>query len=375
MNYLIRFIQKRDLRLLLRYNYQQKINHSSLYRINNFYYILLDSKIAINFPENIRLTVIENKINAEGYLFNWAESEILQSMNYIEFEQNSVLSNNGRMADYFGTYVYRCQEQLADIFAVLNYTSDSFSDGGRFNQIDRALAQIEYLCSFGGCIIDLGVQSTRPAANKELDSNSEIKLLKQILPHVLDLKAKLKFELSIDTYHPDTVLWLDNFAIDIINDVSGSLPIDVIKPILNANKRYVAMHSLSIPANPDIVLAGSVNPLNYLRLYLTNKVETIASSGCDITNLILDPGIGFGMTKAQAWFVLRNLDNLCNFPCEMLIGHSRKLFFSHITSKKAPDRDLETAVAAAHILPYVDYLRLHDLELFNQINSVFNQFG
>ncbi len=106
---------------------------------------------------------------------------------------------------------------------------------------------------------------------------------------------------------------------------------------------------------------------------MINKIEDIASAGCNISNLMLDPGIGFGLTAAQSWFVIRNISKLRELPCEILVGHSRKSFFSHITSEIASGRDLETAIVAANILPHVDYVRLHELELFNRSNAVFNQ--
>jgi dihydropteroate synthase len=400
--YLVKFKQKRELRLLLCYNHTQNIKHSSLYKIEDFYYILLQADKVIDFPTNTLLTACvihlqpgfykeisvipeqagihkeksifsENITTTEEYLFNWAQSEIMQSTDYIRFEQNSKFVSIGRMASCEGITIYRLYEQLADIFAALNYTPDSFSDGGRFNQIDNAIAQIERLCGSGAAIIDLGAESTRPARNVALSANDEIKILREILPHVLELKSELKFELSIDTYHSETVLWLIDFAVDIINDVSGKLSLGVVKQILNNDRRYVAMHSLSIPANPDIVLDENSNPLKYLYNWLTNKIEAVADAGCDISKLILDPGIGFGLTASQSWYVIRHLGQLQKLPCEILVGNSRKSFLNHITAIDFAGRDLESAIVAARILPHADYLRLHDLELFNRVLPVFNQ--
>ncbi|MCC2645049.1 MAG: folP [Burkholderiales bacterium] len=387
MNYLIKFANKRDLRLLLRHNYKQKIDMSSLYKIANFYYILLQANSTIHFPETVQLiSQLDTSKNdkslqyinytpktaAEEYLHVWAQSEIEQTTRYILCEQNSVLSGNTRMHNHFGIAVYRCFESLVDIFAILNYTPDSFSDGGQFNQIDSALKQARHLLSMGANIIDLGAQSTRPMA-KILDAQGEIKRLKEVLPYILELKKELNFELSIDTYHKETILWLANYDIDIINDVSGSLLEDVIKIILNSNKRYVAMHSLCIPANPKIVLDITTNPVDYLHFWFTNKIEILNKAGCNTANLILDPGIGFGLNAVQSWFVIKNIAKLRDIPCEILVGHSRKSFFNHISLETASNRDLETALVATNILPYVDYIRLHNLDIFNQINPVFGQ--
>ncbi|MCC2625184.1 MAG: folP [Burkholderiales bacterium] len=381
MNYLIKFRVKRELRLLLRYNNTQEIGHSSLYKIANCYYILLQAAAILQFPKNINVQLIYQDLQdcyshsfVEEYLLNWAHSEVTQSIKYLQFEHNSVLENNSRVTDCAGVLIYRSFESLVDIFAILNYTADSFSDGGKFNKTDSALRQIEHLCSQGAAIIDLGVESTRPGA-AVMDADAEIELLKRVLPRVLELKPELGFELSIDTYHPETVLWLNDFAVDIINDVSGNLLLEVVKPILNSGKRYVAMHSLSIPADPKVVLHIEDNPIDHICTWLNNKVETITAGGCDTSNLILDPGMGFGLNIAQSWFVARHIKKLRYLPCEILFGHSRKAFFKHITSNPAADRDLETAVVAAKTSPYVDYLRLHDLEHFNRITPVFNQMS
>ncbi len=381
MNYLIKSRTKRDLRVLLRYNHQQEIKHSSLYKIANYYYILLQAKTQLKHPPGVNLQTIyqdgqENYSHslAEEYLLNWAHSELIQSVKYLQFECNSVLENNSRVMDCRGVLIYRCLGSLVDVFAILNYTADSFSDGGRFNQIDNALAQIEHLCSQGAAIIDLGVESTRPGAST-IEADVEIKLLEQILPHILELKSQLRFELSIDTYHPETVLWLNDFAVDIINDVSGDLSLEVVKLILNSGKRYVAMHSLSIPANSQTVLHIEDNPIEHIYTWLNKKIEAVAKVGCDISKLILDPGIGFGLNIPQSWFVARHMERLRQLPCEVLFGHSRKVFFKHITPIEANERDLESAVVAAKVLPHVDYIRLHNLEYFNRINPVFNQLG
>lgn len=368
---LLRFTRKRDLRLLLRYNYKQAITRSSLYKIDKFYYVLLQSTQAVSFTVMSQVLVIEHKTVPEEYLFNWAQSEILQTVDYIQFEQNSILCANSRIYDYGGVSICRCFLQLADTFAILNYTPDSFSDGGKFNKVESALIQIEHLCALGADIIDLGVQATNPLTSRLLTANEEINLLGQILPYVLEQKQQLNFELSIDTYHPQTVLWLADFAVDIINDVSGKLPIDIVKSIVNTGRRYVAMHSLAIPANPQVVLTQETNPIEYLYNWWGSKIEMMTRANCDTSNVILDPGIGFGLTGAQSWFVLRHLAKLHEFPCEILVGSSRKSFFKHIGSRE--QCDLNSAIVAA--ISCADYVRLHELEHSRQINPVFNQLG
>jgi dihydropteroate synthase len=375
MKYLLKFATKRDLRLLLRYNYTKHITRSSLYKIENTNYVLLISEEVLDFPHYISIEQIITKTNSEQYLFEWAGHEISQSVDYIKFESNAVLSKASRRFDGVGVSIYRCFAALADIFAILNYTANSFSDGGKFNNVDSVLQRISYHYQMGAGIIDLGVEATSPRVVNPLRADDEIKLLKQILPHVLELKGELKFELSIDSYHPETIRWLLDFDIDIFNDVSGSISLDLVKQILGSNRRYVAMHSLSLPASSRHVLDINISPLEYLSNWQHNKIQGVMASGVDTHNLILDPGIGFGLNPAQSWFVVRHLDKLRGFPYELLLGHSRKIFFNHITDKTFANCDLETAMVASLALPHVDYIRIHDLNMLNQLMPVFGQLG
>ena len=208
--------------------------------------------------------------------------------------------------------------------------------------------------------------SISPGASKT-NGEQEVKILKEILPHLIALKKQKPFNLSIDTYRIDTVKWLLDQDVDIINDVSGRLPHELIKLITTDNKLYVAMHSLTVPAQKNVVLDEATNPITYIYQWMENKISNLKELDVDLTRVILDPGIGFGLTLSQSWSVVRQLERFKNLPCEIMLGHSRKVFFSHIHNDIPQNRDLDTAIVARDNLHNIDYLRLHDLKIFNQI--------
>ena len=368
---LVKFNDKRDLRLLLRYNHESSIKRSSIYKIGDMSYVLLQSTAEIIFPQNLKITQIPEigtqMLNtAEEHIFNWAKSEILQAVDFVQFEYKTERYCSSRMVNLGGAEVSRTFEYLPDVFAILNYTSDSFSDGGQYNNIDSALKRAEVHLENKARIIDLGVESTRPGAIK-INGEQEVNVLKEVLPHLIELKKQRTFSLSVDTYHTDTVKWLLDQDVDIINDVSGKLSHELVKLITSSNKTYVAMHSLIVPAQKDIVLDESMNPVTHIYQWMENKIRDLKELDIDLQQVILDPGIGFGLTLAQSWNVVRQLEQFKNLPCEIMLGHSRKVFFSYIHNDVPQNRDLDTAVIARDNLHNVDYLRLHDLKIFNQI--------
>lgn len=386
---LIKFKQKRQARLFLRKFFDRPIKLSSLYKLDGFYYLLIGHECGLNpkleiFDQisinDVTVLIINNLVIDENILCAWAKSEIEQSMMYIKYESDSKPQMNNSLNDYSGRAlvladsreIIRSDEYLTDIMVILNYTPDSFSDGGIFNQIDKAREQILSQVNHGATIVDIGVESTRPGAIA-LNSNDEINLLKQILPIVFELKAELNFLLSIDTYHVDTVTWLldTDTNVDIINDVSGNLSPRLIAKLIKKGKRYIAMHNLGIPASHDKIISPGSDPIQVISSFIDKKITQLLDYGINQNEIeesvIFDPGIGFGNNPAQAWYILNNLAKLNTHSCELLVGHSRKSLFKHITNKTPEHRDLVTAMVAAEIMNEVDYIRLHDITILNAV--------
>ena len=91
--------------------------------------------------------------------------------------------------------------------------------------------------------------------------------------------------------------------------------------------------------------------------------------------IILDVGIGFGLTASQSWQVLRQINRFMNLPCELLVGHSRKSFLQHVVENSAANRDLASALIGLHLVNKVDYLRLHQAELLHELYVINSQLN
>jgi dihydropteroate synthase len=351
---LIKFKHKHDARQ------QMSGQYSSIYKLNNYYYIVTYSD-----------TSSVNNLSADEYeLYQWGCAEISNSPAFIVYETNSALSENGRSRTTdTGATIYRTFEYLTEIFGILNYTPDSFSDGGLYNTPDAAINQINHLLD-GGCeIIDIGVESTRPGASV-ITAEAEISCLTNLLAAIRDIPRR--FKLSIDTYHIDTVKWLINQDVHYINDVSGSLPLSLVGECINSGKSYIAMHSLSVPASKELILPLTTNPVEYLGQWIDNKIRTLQDYNINLDKVIFDPGIGFGNNSPQSWYIIRNISKLCRPGVELLLGHSRKSFIGHINFKDSANRDLESGLIAASIASQVDYLRLHDVSYLNSVYPVYS---
>lgn len=372
--YFLRFKDRYFIRLFIRNNAQFKIKHSSIYQSGIDYYILLLSQQELYFADSLSLIAIDiNNIESvtKKYIYDWAISELDDSIRFIWYETNSTLNENARVSRVEQYNVKRLFMPLSEIFAIINYTADSFSDGGKYNSVDKVLSQIISHLDCGARIIDVGVESTNPNVSA-ICATAEIKRLKIILPEVIKFKHTHKFKISIDTYHTETVKWLLDQDIDIINDVSGNLDINLVKELLLTNRHYVAMHSLSVPVDKDKVISIEQNPIHVVKSWMRNKIEQVNELGLGLNGLILDPGIGFGKNSVQSWYIIRNLRLLRDLPCEILLGHSRKSFFKHMTNQNFAELDLLTAIMGLEVISEIDYLRLHDLNYFNQLNPLYS---
>ena len=374
--YMIKSKTKRECRLLLKQIHHKIIKISSIYVYNNNYYILIsliDNSVNLSYNDSFISIDNDNHYQNLQYsqdiidIIKWAISELNQSIHWVYYETKSVLiKNEGRM---YGK-ILRSFKPLTETMAIINYTSDSFSDGGLYNNIDNAIKQILTQISYGASVVDIGVESTRPNATT-LDFTQELVKLKEIIPIVAKLKHDYNFKLSVDTYHSENIEYLLNNNVDIINDVSGNLSLNALKLIKDYNKIYIAMHSLSVPASQELTFSLDVDPVEIIYNWMTRKLEQLLDTGFKIENIVLDPGIGFGTNPAQSWYVLQYMDKFLQLPCEILVGHSRKSVFNHITEIPVRERDIITNYISCYLSnKRVDYIRLHDVELFYKLIAI-----
>lgn len=264
-------------------------------------------------------------------------------------------------------------ENLEDLFiktyllqprlvGIVNITADSFSDGGKFYDTDKAVDQILHLEQNGASIVEIGAQSTKPGVTIQPIEDEYTKLDK-VLNQAEKIVSDKKIKMSLDTFHPSIALKLiQKYNIALINDVKGNFDDDSLREIANSGCQFCLMHSLTIPPNKIHVIPRSVNTIEYLMEWGENALERLGKLGFSIDRIVLDPGIGFGKTPYQNIEILRNIGRFKSLGCPIMIGHSRKSYI-HAFSKErnACNRDMETIAVSLAIGDKADFLRVHNV--------------
>ena len=241
---------------------------------------------------------------------------------------------------------------------VVNVTRDSFSDGGRFYDIDKAVAQVNHLGNIGASIVEIGVQSTRPGAQLQSPDEEYEKLNR-----VLEAFGSAVFEnqfLSIDVLHASTAIrLLQKYPIYLINSITGDFDDDTLKVIANKQCKYCVVHSLTVPANSIII--SDDDPMPCILEWGRGVIDHLLDLGFSSDNIILDPGIGFGKNPYQNIRILQHLGDLRSLNCQIMVGHSRKSFIGSFSMASAAERDVETIAISQAIADKIDFLRVHNV--------------
>lgn len=251
---------------------------------------------------------------------------------------------------------------MTELVGILNVTPDSFSDGGAFFTPEVAINAIAEMAEQGADVIDIGAESTRPGATP-ITPEEEWKRLQPVLSALLHFPS-MKF--SVDTRHVETAKRALKAGAHWVNDVSGFSDAAMIAAVRDSDCRIVAMHSLSIPADKNVVLPESVDVVAELLQWAEMRFGQIEKSGIARNRIIFDPGIGFGKTAAQSLSILRDIAKFRTLGVPVMVGHSRKSFLANFG-----DRD-DTTLIVSHYLAQqgVDYLRVHDVAAHRQMLNV-----
>jgi dihydropteroate synthase len=254
------------------------------------------------------------------------------------------------------------------IFGILNATPDSFSDGGQNTDMSSALKSAEKMIENGAYAIDIGAESTRPNA-RTITFAEEIERLSQILPLIIKLGAKV----SLDTRNFETAKWGLNQGVSIINDVSGFSDKRMINLVKEFNVDAVFMHSLTVPASPQIIMKTETM-LEEIYTFAKNKILEFEIAGVSKEKLIFDSGIGFGKDGGQSLMLLQKTEFFNNLGVKTLIGHSRKSFLKTAFKERFFggevsnfEKDLMTSIFSGFLLGKVDFLRLHNTEMLKEL--------
>ena len=244
------------------------------------------------------------------------------------------------------------------LMGILNVTPDSFSDGGRFNQIDNALHHCETLVSDGADIIDIGGCSTRP--NNAIATEQEE--MERVIPILKAIRAAYsKTLVSIDTFRKNVAEVCVSEGADIINDISGGLFDVEMLPYIGQNHiPYVMMHCVGTPETMhQYALEGDIHQT--VMDFFAQQGKTLEAYGEQ--QIILDPGIGFGKSIESNYQLLNDLNRYRYKNRPILIGISRKSLINKVLGTTPLTAENGTTVLnTIALLNGADVLRVHDVK-------------
>ena len=268
------------------------------------------------------------------------------------FIKNSLIGSNLLIMSQSSFFDFRGRTlDLAypQVMGILNVTPDSFSDGGELMNVDsvvstvnlaKAMARAESMVKGGAAILDIGGESTRPGA-EEVSSQQEIE---RVMPVVEKISRELDVIISVDTSNPELIGICGDYNVGLINDVRALERPGALEAAESTGIPVCLMHMQGDPQtmqdNPEYS-----NVVDEVSHYLSHRVQACIEAGIRKTQILLDPGFGFGKTLDHNIELIGRLGELLALELPMLVGVSRKRMIGTITGRREKDRIAGTIAA------------------------------
>ena len=244
------------------------------------------------------------------------------------------------------------------VMGIVNITPDSFSDGGKYHQLESALRHVESMIEAGTAIIDIGGESTRPGA---ADVNVEMELAR-VIPVIEAIRQRFDCWISIDTSKAQVMTEAVNAGADLINDVRALQEVGALEAAAKANVPICLMH---MQGQPRTMQSDPyyVDLITDVKQFLHERIQVCEQYGITRQQLVLDPGFGFGKTMAHNYQLLAQLEQFHQFGLPLLAGMSRKSMISKLLNKP-PINCLAGSLACATIaaMKGAQIIRVHDAQ-------------
>ncbi|WP_227874296.1 dihydropteroate synthase [Tumebacillus algifaecis] len=303
-----------------------------------------DSSIVLMGTKRQFLEVID-KLRIQPFGLKQLSVELAEVLNRFEAKRPQRLTfANDRFTWEFGTRTL--------IMGILNVTPDSFSDGGSWTDLDRAVQHAQEMIAAGADILDIGGESTRPghapvAAEEEMQ---------RVIPIIERLSKELAIPISIDTYKSDVAKAAIEAGAHIVNDVWGfKKDPEMARVCAELDCPVILMHNRETPYEHDVI-TGVVRDIR-------ESIALAREAGVREENIILDPGIGFGKTHEQNLYLMKRMDDFKGLGYPVLLGTSRKSMIGNALDLPVTERVEGTAATVAlGIAKGVDIVRVHDVK-------------
>jgi dihydropteroate synthase len=250
------------------------------------------------------------------------------------------------------------------IMGVLNVTPDSFSDGGRYIDPDRAFARAMEIEEQGADIVDVGAESTRPGSSRI----SEAEELRRLIPVLKRLKDKLSVPISVDTYKGAVAEKAIEHGAVIINDPSALTWDPALAKVVARHDAGLVLNHMRGTPESWAKLGPLKGLMGTIRTELDASVHRARGAGVSREQIVIDPGIGFGKRKEQNTEMLARLGELQSLLLPIMVGPSRKSF---LAQKDLQDTEFATAAAVtAAIMNGASVVRVHNVAAMKPVFHV-----
>lgn len=250
------------------------------------------------------------------------------------------------------------------IMGVLNITPDSFSDGGQYLIIDKAINQAQLMINQGADMIDIGGESTRPdALQVSIDNEAS-----RVIPVIKALSKLINVPISIDTSKAQIMQLAIEAGASMINDVRALQAKSSLEVTASTGKDVCLMHMQNNPVYTDVI--------DEIKHFFDQRIEACIGAGISQNKIILDPGFGFGKTLNHNLEILRRLDEFKSFGLRILVGMSRKSMIGSMLNNRNTDGRMIGSVTTAIIASQngANIVRVHDVletkDAFKVLKSV-----
>ncbi len=245
------------------------------------------------------------------------------------------------------------------IMGILNVTPDSFSDGGKFNNFDRAMEQVEKMINEGADVIDVGGESTRPG-HIQISENEEIE---RIVPIIKAIKEKFDVIVSIDTYKACVALEAFKAGADLLNDIWGLLYEDNFVDGKNTLAQYAKEYGVAVCLMHNDTKQMEENNMNIVIDRLQKSVDEALKYGIEKDKIMLDPGIGFAKSYENNLYVMKHMEKINKLGYPILLGTSRKSMIGLATGEEVDNRVEGTvATTVIGVEKGAAFVRVHDVK-------------
>lgn len=246
------------------------------------------------------------------------------------------------------------------VMGIVNVTPDSFSDGGKYAASDAAVAHGLELVRQGADVLDIGGESTRPGSA----SIAEDEERRRVLGVIEELAAKAGVPISVDTSKAGVARPALDRGAAIVNDVTSLAGTDMARVIAETGAGVIIMHMQGTPETMQLDPHYD-DVVREISEYFDDRLQFAAKSGIAAEQVVLDPGIGFGKTRAHNIEILARLAEFQRFGRPVCLGVSRKGFLGRLLGERPPERRLAASLAAACFamcIGAVQVIRVHDVE-------------